>query len=94
MTRQTIGFIGGGNKARAIAGGLIRSGFDAANILISAPRAEQRALHETQFPGSLVSGDNRKVAATAGGPSMAIDRVSMVSPASPRISNTVSPHML
>lgn len=72
MTRKTIGFIGGGNMARAIAGGLVRSGFDAANILISAPRAEQRALLEAEFPGSLVSADNQEVAASAGGLLLAV----------------------
>jgi pyrroline-5-carboxylate reductase len=66
MTRQTVGFIGGGNMARAIAGGLIRSGFGAGNILISTPRAEQRALLEREFPGATITGDNRRVAAAAG----------------------------
>ena len=72
MTRKTIGFIGGGNMARAIAGGLIRSGFDATNILIAEPRAEQRALLERQFPGSVVSADNHEVAASAGGLLLAV----------------------
>ncbi|MEX2123708.1 MAG: pyrroline-5-carboxylate reductase [Woeseia sp.] len=66
MTRQTVGFIGGGNMARAIAGGLIRSGFGAGNILISAPRAEQRALLEREFPGAVITADNSRVAAGAG----------------------------
>jgi pyrroline-5-carboxylate reductase len=66
MTRQTVGFIGGGNMARAIAGGLIRSGFGAGNILISTPRAEQRALLEREFPGATITGDNSRVAAAAG----------------------------
>lgn len=66
MTRQTVGFIGGGNMARAIAGGLIRSGFGAENILISTPRAEQRALLEQELPGTGITGDNRAVASGAG----------------------------
>jgi pyrroline-5-carboxylate reductase len=66
MTRQTVGFIGGGNMARAIAGGLIRSGFGADNILMSTPRAEQRALLEREFPGTTITGDNCRVAAGAG----------------------------
>jgi pyrroline-5-carboxylate reductase len=66
MTRQTVGFIGGGNMARAIAGGLIRSGFGAGNILISTPRAEQRASLEREFPGATITGDNSRVAAAAG----------------------------
>jgi pyrroline-5-carboxylate reductase len=66
MTRQTVGFIGGGNMARAIAGGLIRSGFGAGNILISTPRAEQRALLAREFPGTEITGDNSRVAGGAG----------------------------
>jgi len=72
MTRKTIGFIGGGNMARAIAGGLIRSGFDAANILIAEPRAEQRELLQSQFPGSVVSSNNHDVAGSAGGLLLAV----------------------
>ena len=45
MDRNKVGFIGGGNMARAIAGGLVRSGFGARNILISEPAAEQRDRH-------------------------------------------------
>ena len=52
--------------ARAIAGGLIRSGFGAGNILMSTPRAEQRALLEREFPGADITGDNSRVAARAG----------------------------
>jgi len=66
MTRQQVGIIGGGNMARAIAGGLIRSGFGAGNILIAEPRGEQRALLEREFPGSVVTGDNDEVALIAG----------------------------
>jgi pyrroline-5-carboxylate reductase len=66
MTRQTVGFIGGGNMARAIAGGLIRSGFGAENILISTPRAEQRALLEKELPGAGITADNCAVASGAG----------------------------
>jgi pyrroline-5-carboxylate reductase len=66
MTRQTVGFIGGGNMARAIAGGLIRSGFGAENIFISTPRAEQQALLQREFPGAAITGDNSVVAANAG----------------------------
>lgn len=66
MTRNKIGFIGGGNMARAIAGGLVRSGYGAGNLLVSAPRAEQRALLEREFPGALVTADNAAVAAAAG----------------------------
>lgn len=66
MTRQTIGFIGGGNMARAIAGGLIRSGFGAGDILVSAPRTEQCENLRRLLPGAAITTDNREVAANAG----------------------------
>jgi pyrroline-5-carboxylate reductase len=66
MTRNRIGFIGGGNMARAIAGGLVRSGYGAANILIAEPLAEQRELLRREFPDSLVTGDNNAAVAGAG----------------------------
>ncbi len=72
MTRKTIGFIGGGNMARAIAGGLVRSGFGASNILIAEPLPGQRELLQQQFPGSLVTANNNDVAADAGGLVLAV----------------------
>ena len=66
MSRSNIAFIGGGNMARAIAGGLIRSGFDPAHIRISEPLAEQRVLLTEQFSGSLISDSNTEVASDAG----------------------------
>jgi pyrroline-5-carboxylate reductase len=66
MSRNRIGFIGGGNMARAIAGGLTRSGFGAQNILIAEPNAAQRERLRSEFPGTLVTADNGEVAEAAG----------------------------
>lgn len=66
MSRSNIAIIGGGNMARAIAGGLIRSGYDPGHIRISEPLAEQRDILVREFPGSVISGDNNVVAADAG----------------------------
>jgi len=66
MTRKNIAIIGGGNMARAIAGGLIRSGYDAAHVSIAEPLQEQRAVLEMEFPGSTISSDNNAVVAEAG----------------------------
>ena len=66
MTRKNIAIIGGGNMARAIAGGLIRSGYDAAHVSIAEPLQEQRAILEMEFPGSTISNDNNAIVAEAG----------------------------
>jgi len=66
MSRGNIAFIGGGNMARAIAGGLIRSGYDPSHILISEPLAAQRDILAQQFAGSKISADNNEVASDAG----------------------------
>jgi len=66
MSRSNIAFIGGGNMARAIAGGLLRSGYDPSHILISEPLAAQRDILAQQFAGSKSSADNDEVASDAG----------------------------
>jgi pyrroline-5-carboxylate reductase len=66
MSRGNIAFVGGGNMARAIAGGLIRSGYDPSHILISEPLAAQRDILAQQFAGSMISADNNEVASDAG----------------------------
>jgi pyrroline-5-carboxylate reductase len=42
MTTQTIGFIGAGNMARSLAGGLLNNGWPARQLLLSDPDASQR----------------------------------------------------
>jgi pyrroline-5-carboxylate reductase len=66
MSRSNIAIVGGGNMARAIAGGLIRSGYDPSHVLISEPVAEQRDILTREFAGSTISADNNSVAADAG----------------------------
>ncbi|MBT8079947.1 MAG: pyrroline-5-carboxylate reductase [Gammaproteobacteria bacterium] len=66
MDRNKVGFIGGGNMARAIAGGLVRSGFEPAHILISEPAAKQRRLLRKEFDGSVITKSNAEVAEAAG----------------------------
>ncbi|MCB1843589.1 MAG: pyrroline-5-carboxylate reductase, partial [Halioglobus sp.] len=65
MINEKIGFIGGGNMARAIAGGLLRGGMNATNILIAEPVAEQCERLRREFYGTLVSEDNARVAGKA-----------------------------
>ena len=45
----TVAFIGGGNMASALIGGLVRAGRAAAEILVIDPSAEQRARLSTEF---------------------------------------------
>jgi pyrroline-5-carboxylate reductase len=65
MINHKVGLIGGGNMARAIAGGLFRGGMRATDILIAEPRPEQCELLRQEIYGALVSDDNRLVAGRA-----------------------------
>lgn len=58
-----IGFIGGGNMARAMIGGLIAAGHPVSEIRVAEPDAEQRASLNTQWPDLETSDDNADVAA-------------------------------
>lgn len=62
MINDKVGFIGGGNMARAIAGGLLRGGMHATDILIAEPRAEQCDLLRRELYGTFVTQDNSQVA--------------------------------
>lgn len=62
MINDKVGIIGGGNMARAIAGGLLRGGMHATDILIAEPRPEQRDLLREELYGTLVTDDNEQVA--------------------------------
>ncbi len=63
MINDKIGFIGGGNMARAIAGGLLRGGMHATDLLIAEPSVDQGDRLRKEFYGTLISDDNAKVAA-------------------------------
>ncbi len=62
MTQDTrIGFIGGGNMARSLVGGLIAGGIDATRISVAEPDASKRDELSTRF-GIATSQDNGTVA--------------------------------
>lgn len=65
MISNKVGLIGGGNMGRAIAGGLLRGGMHATNLMIAEPLPEQCARLRQELYGIMVSEDNGKVAAEA-----------------------------
>lgn len=65
MNTYKVGFIGGGNMARALAGGLISSGYRVESVLIAEPDAERRKVLSAELSGVLVSESNSDVAADA-----------------------------
>ncbi len=60
-----IAFIGGGNMARAIAGGLIDSGFPAEQLRIAEPNETARGDLRDLFPAAVIGTDNDAIAAGA-----------------------------
>lgn len=65
MISNKVGLIGGGNMARAIAGGLLRGGMHATDLMIAEPRPEQCDLLRKELYGALVTEDNKRVAKSA-----------------------------
>ncbi|HEX9853593.1 MAG TPA: pyrroline-5-carboxylate reductase [Woeseiaceae bacterium] len=65
MIKTRTGLIGGGNMARAIAGGLLRGGMHANNVMIAEPRPGQCELLRQELHGVLVTENNALVAADA-----------------------------
>ena len=63
-TETSITFIGGGNMARALIGGLLASGSDAARITVAEPDSDQRADLSEQF-GVATEADNARAASQA-----------------------------
>lgn len=65
MSKNKVAFVGGGNMTRAIAAGLIDSGFPAGDLLISEPCATQRTALQHHFPGCIIAESNDAVAGAA-----------------------------
>jgi pyrroline-5-carboxylate reductase len=64
MSSYKVGFIGGGNMARALAGGLISSGYPPHNLMIADPDPERRAVLTHDLPGVALSASNDDVASS------------------------------
>lgn len=60
--QKTLAFIGGGNMARSLIGGLIGHGYPASNIHVADPGEEKRQSLVDLFPGVATSGDNATAA--------------------------------
>lgn len=64
MAQQKIAFIGGGNMAASLLGGLIADHYPADRLVVSEPTAERREWLEQQF-GVQTTGDNHEAVASA-----------------------------
>ncbi|MDZ7748071.1 MAG: pyrroline-5-carboxylate reductase [Halofilum sp. (in: g-proteobacteria)] len=64
MARQQIVFIGGGNMARSLVGGLVADGYPPESIRVAEPAAEQRERLAGAF-GIATTGDNEAAVADA-----------------------------
>jgi len=65
MDYGKVAFVGGGNMARALAGGMLAAGYEPGHILIAEPVAENRRRLAEELPGAVVSADNEQVVSTA-----------------------------
>ena len=65
MSNYIVGFIGGGNMARALVGGLMASGYPHGHLLIAEPDAERRTRLAAGFPGGTLTANNVDVAQKA-----------------------------
>ena len=61
MDYGTVAFVGGGNMARALAGGMLAAGYEARHILISEPIAAHRANLAAELPGTIIEAENETV---------------------------------
>ncbi len=62
MIRHTIAFIGGGNMARSLIGGLVAGGWSEDKLLVSDPDPAQRELLVKQYAGVRAFSDNTQAA--------------------------------
>jgi pyrroline-5-carboxylate reductase len=65
MSSYKVGFIGGGNMARALAGGLLSSGYPPGNLMIADPDPERCATLTHDLPGVTLTASNDLVASRA-----------------------------
>ncbi len=61
----TIAFIGGGNMAHCLIGGLLATGFPASQLLVADPDPDKGASYQTLDPAIIVSTSNADIASNA-----------------------------
>jgi pyrroline-5-carboxylate reductase len=65
MDYGRVAFIGGGNMARALVGGMLVAGYKPSHILISEPLAEHRESLAEEFPGTVIRENNADIVKNA-----------------------------
>ena len=65
MDYGKVAFVGGGNMARALAGGMLAAGYEASHILICEPLEEHRDRLRKELPGAVIRDDNETSVAEA-----------------------------
>lgn len=65
MDYGKVAFVGGGNMARALAGGMLAAGYEARHILISEPLAAHRESLAAELPGTIIEAENETVVRNA-----------------------------
>ena len=65
MDYGKVAFVGGGNMARALAGGMLAAGYEPGHILISEPAAENRKRLADDLRGAVIGADNEQVVSDA-----------------------------
>lgn len=54
MDYGKVAYVGGGNMARALAGGMLAAGYEPRHVMISEPMAEHRDSLSREFPGAII----------------------------------------
>lgn len=61
MDYGKVAFVGGGNMARALAGGMLAAGYEPRHVLISEPDADRREKLGVELPGTMIHANNDAV---------------------------------
>jgi pyrroline-5-carboxylate reductase len=61
MDYGKVAYVGGGNMARALAGGMLSAGYEPSHILVSEPLAKNREVLKEDLPGAVICDSNEDV---------------------------------